>query len=98
MMIDSKFSVEACSNNPYRWYVSFDLITPFSLPTIEKMLLKQQFQLLASTPSIKVFRSNEIRLTWHKQGLIQIDLYNSKVRSAKDIEQLIKEILDANIE
>jgi hypothetical protein len=66
------------------------------MPTIKQMLEKQQYQVLATTPNVNVFRNKEVRLTWHSHGLIQVDLYNHKLQSAKNIEQLINEILVSN--
>lgn len=40
-----------------------------------------------------VFKLENIRLTWHSQGLIQVDMYGTNIETSKGIEQLIKEIL-----
>ncbi|MFX0172113.1 MAG: hypothetical protein ACFE9L_09345, partial [Candidatus Hodarchaeota archaeon] len=66
------------------------------MPTIKQMLEKQQYQVLAATPNVNVFRNNEVRLTWHSHGLIQVDLYNQNLHSVKNIEQLINDILVSN--
>lgn len=62
--------------------------------SIQKMLVKRQYKVLATTPSLKVFRSKEVRLTCHIQGLIQIDSYSSSIQKVEDIEHLIKDIFD----
>lgn len=40
-----------------------------------------------------VFKLENIRLTCHSEGLIQVDLYESHKETLKEIEQLIKEII-----
>jgi hypothetical protein len=63
------------------------------LTTIQQTLKKRHYQVLATTPSISVFRSKHARLTWHSQGLIQIDLYDTSIQNTQDIKHLIKDIL-----
>jgi hypothetical protein len=92
-------SIARCSKNPQRWYVSFPNVSePFHMPTIRQLLEKRQYQVLANTPNVNVFRNKEVRLTWHSHGLIQVDLYNHELQSVKNIEHLIKEILVSNTE
>jgi hypothetical protein len=62
---------------------------------IIQSLKKSQFQELALTPSVVVFRSKDLRLTWHHQGLVQVDIYNESGENKENIEYLIKEILVA---
>ena len=78
------FSVKICDKNPQRWYVNFNLSKPFILSDIKTTLERNDFQTLASTPSIMVFRQNNIRLTWHSQGLIQVD-YTDRIKRGKII-------------
>ncbi len=93
-----KISTKRCSNNPYRWYISFKASKPSSMQLVLQSLKKRHYQVLATTPSISVFQSKGIRLTWHTHGLIQVDSYNSILQNPQDIEQLIKEILLATTE
>lgn len=65
------------------------------MPTIIQSLKKSQFQELSLTPNVVVFRSKDLRLTWHYQGLVQVDLYYESSENKKNIEYLIKEILVA---
>ncbi|UCG02350.1 MAG: hypothetical protein JSW11_22530 [Candidatus Heimdallarchaeota archaeon] len=95
-MIKPKFSVTRCPNNPQRWNVYFNNSTPFDSQSIRKKLEKKQFQVLATTPNILVVRSKEARLTWHIEGLIQVDIYNHSSYDVKDIEHLIKDIFDVD--
>lgn len=88
-----KFTVNRCSKNPKRWNVYFDTSKPFNLRTIQQLLEKKQYQVLATTPSVSVFRSKKARLTWHTQGFIQVDLYDPSIQNSKDIKHLIKDIL-----
>jgi len=48
---------------------------------------------LASTPSIMVFRINNSRLTWHSQGLIQIDYSDRKKREQRVICDYIEKLI-----
>ena len=95
-MIEPKFSVTRCSNNPQRWNVYFNNSTPFDMQSIRQILEKHQYQVLATSPSIMVVRSKEARLTWHNEGIIQVDMYNQSSCDVKDIEHLIKDILDVD--
>ncbi len=93
------FSVNICDTNPQRWYVNFNLSKPFPMPYVKKALEKNHYQTLASTPSIMVFRLDTIRLTWHSQGLIQVDYSDQKKRSSSIVEVFIKRLLQIiNIE
>ena len=98
MINTPKIAVKRCSNNPRRWYVSFNASNPFSMQLVLQSLEKQHYQVLASSPSISVFQSKGTRLTWHTHGLIQIDSSNSILQNPQDIEQFIKEILMATTE
>ena len=91
-MNDPKFSVKQCSNNPRRWYVSFKPKEKFHLSLVEQALIKKQFNVLINTPTVMVFKSKNLRLTWHCRGLIQVDLYELDIETSKEIEQLINEI------
>ena len=93
-----KISVKRCSNNPRRWYVSFNASKPFNMQLVLKSLEKRHYQALATTPSISVFQSKGTRLTWHNHWLIQVDSNNSILQNPQDIEQFIKEILMATTE
>ncbi|MFX1284414.1 MAG: hypothetical protein ACFFB5_12200 [Promethearchaeota archaeon] len=90
------FSVNRCSNNPQRWNVYFNNLKPFHIHSIREILEKKQYQILAATPNVTVFRSKEVRLILHSEGLIQVDLYDSSKKGVKDIEHLIKDIFDFN--
>jgi len=96
-MINLKFSVNRCSNNPHRWNVYFNDFPPFNMHSINKILEKLQYQVLAATPKILVVRSKKARLTWHNEGFIQVDMYNQSSCDMNDIEHLIKDILDVDI-
>ena len=87
------FTIKPCSNNPRRWYVSFNPPTKFQLPKVKESLVKNQYNVLTTTPTVMVFKLKNTRLTWHSQGLIQVDMYESNIETSKEIEQLIKEIL-----
>ncbi|MFX0015186.1 MAG: hypothetical protein ACFFB2_10315 [Promethearchaeota archaeon] len=89
-----RFSVTRCYDNPKRWNVYFNSSKPFLGHSIQDILEKLQYQVLSNTPSLKVFRSKDIRLTWHKQGFIQVDTYSPLFQDTKDIEHLIKDIID----
>ena len=93
-----KISVKRCSNNPRRWYVSFNASKPSSMQLVLQSLEKRHYQVLASTPSISVFQSKGTHLTWHTHGLIQVDTNNTILQNPQDIEQFIKEILKATTE
>ncbi|MHA2075892.1 MAG: hypothetical protein ACW97X_14825 [Candidatus Hodarchaeales archaeon] len=88
-----KFSVNQCSNNPSRWYVSFNSENIFQLSIVEQALVKLNYKVLTITPSIMVLKSENVRLTWHSHGLIQVDLYDLHIETSEGIEQLINEIL-----
>lgn len=88
-----KFSINHCPTNPHRWYVYFDKSKPFHFPLIRRSLEERHYQVLATTPSLYVFRSKDARLSWHSQGLIQVDLYYPSIQNHYDIEHFIKEIL-----
>lgn len=66
------------------------------MQSIHRLLEKHQYQVIASTPNILVVRSKEARLTWHNEGFVQVDMYKQASCDAKDIEHLIKDILDVN--
>jgi hypothetical protein len=87
------FSVKMCDTNPQRWYVNFSLPKPFILSEIKTVLERNSYQTLASTPSIMVFRLNNIRLTWHSQGLIQVDYSDRKKREETVVYDYIKKLI-----
>ncbi|MFX0088177.1 MAG: hypothetical protein ACFFAU_21160 [Candidatus Hodarchaeota archaeon] len=89
----SSFTIKPCSNNARRWYVSFNPSRKFQLQKVKEILVKKQYQVLTITPTVMVFKLENIRLTWHSQGLIQVDMYGTNIETSKGIEQLIKEIL-----
>ena len=43
-----------------------------------------------------VVHSKKARFTWHNEGFIQVDIYNQLSYNVKDIEQLIKDILEVD--
>ena len=88
-----KFSINPCSNNPQRWYVNFKLKEPFNLQNIKHTLSNSNYKVLADTPSVVVLRSEFYRLTWHRQGMIQVDSYKGNVENKDNIEHLINQIL-----
>ena len=87
------FSVKICDKNPQRWYINFEITKPFPMHRVKQALEKKQYQTLASTPSIMVFGLKTIRITWHSQGLIQIDYSDQKERDPSSVELFIKELL-----
>ena len=64
--------------------------------SIRQIFEKDQYQVLATTPNILVVRSKKVRLTWHKEGFIQVDMYNQTSYDVQDIEHLIKDILEVD--
>ena len=90
------FSINPCKSNPYRWYIYFSITSPFNMEQVKKLMIGNDFTILADTPSVIVFRSSIYRLTWHRQGMIQIDIYTSKETKKDNIEQLINHILEDN--
>ncbi len=88
-----KFIVNRCSNNPSRWYISFKSLKQLRLSKVEETLVKMNYKVLTTTPSVMVFKSQKLRLTWHSHGLIQVDLYDLNIETTEGIEQLINEIL-----
>ena len=87
------FSVKECDTNPQRWYVNFNLSQPFILPKIKFALERNDYQTLASTHSIMVFRLNNVRLTWHSQGLIQVDYSDQKERNNGVVSDFIESLI-----
>jgi len=77
------FSVRKCDKNAHRWYISFSLSKPFLMTNIKEALEKDHYSTLAVTPSVMVFRGKTMKLTWHSQGLIQIDYYDGKIQKEK---------------
>ena len=90
----TNFLVKICDNNPYRWYVSFNRTKPFSLRTIKHNLERNSYQTLASTPTVMVFRSESVRLTWNSHGLVQMDFSDRQVRKITIVEKFVKELLE----
>lgn len=95
-MLVPKFSVNRCSKNPQRWNVYFNNSKPFHLHSIRKILERNNYQILVNTPNLVVFRSKNARFTWHNQGFIQVDIYDSSMHDAEEIEHLIKDIFVLN--
>jgi hypothetical protein len=92
-ILSSTFSVKICDNNPYRWYISFNLTKPFSLGTIRQSLEAKSYRTLASTPSVMVFRSDDVKLTWNSHGLLQVDFNDKQKRSVNTVEDYIKDLI-----
>jgi hypothetical protein len=88
------FSVKICDKNPHRWYISFSLSKPFSMKDIKNTLEKENYSTLATTPNIAVFRGKHVKLTWHSQGLIQIDYYDSELQNKSHVIAFVKTIID----
>jgi len=88
------FSVRLCDKNPHRWYISFSLSKPFSMQKIKETLEQENYSTLASTPNIMVFRGKEVKLTWHSQGLIQIDYYDRKMQKEQRIVKFVQRLID----
>lgn len=63
---------------------------------VKKSMSGKNFTILADTPSVVVFHSSLHRLTWHRQGMIQVDIYASNGTKKDNIEQLINHILEDN--
>jgi len=92
--LSSTFSVNICDNNPYRWYVSFNRTKPFALDIIKRSLEKISYRTLASTPTVVVFQSDDVKLTWHSHGLLQIDFNDKQERLTTTVEDYIKKLLE----
>ena len=88
------FSVRRCDKNSHRWYISFSLSKPFSLTNIREALEKDNYSTLAVTPSVMVFRGKTVKLTWHSQGLIQIDYYDAKIQNEKHVYSFVEQLID----
>ncbi|MHA1236623.1 MAG: hypothetical protein ACTSR4_05355 [Candidatus Hodarchaeales archaeon] len=88
------FSVRICDKNPHRWYISFSLSKPFSMKNIKETLEQEGYSTLATTPNIMVFRGKDVKLTWHSQGLIQIDYYDKKIQNEQHIITFVQVIID----
>ncbi|MHA1213835.1 MAG: hypothetical protein ACTSPG_00880 [Candidatus Hodarchaeales archaeon] len=90
------FEISQCTKNPRRWYVYLKIKRPFDLEKVNTHLQGLNYSRLIDTPSVSVFRSESIKLTWHRRGLIQLDTNKDISFSKADIEQLIKQILNDN--
>ena len=88
------FSVRICDKNPHRWYVSFSLSKPFLLADIKVTLEENNYSTLATTPNIMVFRGKNVKLTWHSQGLIQIDYYDRNIQNEKHVITFVQHLID----
>jgi len=88
------FSVKICDKNPYRWYISFSLSKPFSMKDIKETLEQENYSTLATTSNIMVFRGQDVKLTWHSQGLIQIDYYDKKIQTEQHITTFVQQLID----
>ncbi len=88
------FSVRICDKNPHRWYISFSMSKPFSMKDIKEVLEQKKYSTLAATPSIMVFRGKNVKITWHSQGLIQVDYYDKKKQSEQDIITFVEQLID----
>ncbi|NHK32631.1 MAG: hypothetical protein FK730_14860 [Asgard group archaeon] len=86
------FSVKICDTNPQRWYVSYKFQESPSLTTVKMILQKEEYVLLADTPTIIVFQHKKMKLTWNKHGLIQIDLNDNKIHNQDTIENLVEKL------
>ncbi len=65
-----------------------------SLATVKMILLKEEYILLADTPTIIVFQLKKMKLTWNKHGLIQVDFNDNKNRDQATVEDMVKKLLN----
>ena len=88
------FSVRICDKNPHRWYASFSLSKPFLLADIKVALEEDNYSTLATTPNIMVLRGKNVKMTWHSQGLIQIDYYDRKKQNEHHVITFVQDLID----
>jgi hypothetical protein len=93
-VMPNAFSVRLCDKNPNRWYISFSLSKPFLMANIKEALEKDNYSTLATTPNIMVFRGKNIKMTWHSQGLIQIDYYDRKIQNEQHVITFVQDLID----
>ncbi|NHJ03055.1 MAG: hypothetical protein EAX86_13040 [Candidatus Heimdallarchaeota archaeon] len=93
-MTHFKWDINQCADNPQRWYIILEKARLPRIKNIEETLVAQKYQILAKTPYLRVFRSEDFRLTWHVKGFIQVDVYNTELNESQQIEQLIKGVLN----
>ncbi len=92
--MQNAFSVRICDKNPHRWYISFPLSKPFSMVDIKEALEKDNYSTLATTPNIMVFRGKNVKMTWHSQGLVQIDYYDRKIQNEQHVITFVQHLID----
>ncbi|MHA1975935.1 MAG: hypothetical protein ACW98F_11450 [Candidatus Hodarchaeales archaeon] len=92
--MSTKFSVKICDYNPFRWYISFNITKPFSLGKIKHSLEQKSYRTLASTPTVMVFRSKSVQLTWNSHGLLQVDFNDKQLQKKDAVEDFVKELLE----
>lgn len=61
---------------------------------IKEALEQEKYSTLAATPNIMVFRGKNVKITWHSQGLIQIDFYDIKMQSEQNIITFVEQLID----
>ena len=64
------------------------------MKNIKKALEQENCSTLATTPNIMVFRGKDVKLTWHSQGLIQIDYYDKKIQNEHHIITFMQDLLN----
>jgi len=64
------------------------------MKNIKETLEQEGYSTLATTPNIMVFRGKDVKLTWHSQGLIQIDYYDKKIQNEQHIITFVQVIID----
>ena len=92
--MSQSFSVKKCDKNSHRWYISFSLSKPFLMMEIRKILEKDNYSTLASSPNIMVFRGKNVKFTWHSQGLIQIDYYEREIQKEQHVIAFVQNLID----
>ncbi len=88
------FSVKICDKNSHRWYISFSPPKPFIMADIKEALEKDNYSTLATTPNIMVFSGKNVKLTWHSQGLIQIDYHDRKIQNEQHVITFVQHLID----
>ena len=61
---------------------------------IKEILEQENYSTLAATPNIMVFRGKDVKLTWHSQGLVQIDYYDRKIQNEKHVITFVQNLID----
>ncbi len=87
------YSIKKCDKNPFRWYISFKQTKPFSLRKIKQVLERNSYRTLATTPTVMVFESNSLRLTWNSYGLLQVDFNDIQERNVNIVDGFVVELL-----